>query len=77
MKMSPIAHAKLLNAVTEFDRKESKKKSYNRYALGMYCQAIQNCESDMADGCTLRQAITNNFLGRLCDRCLVAAGVTT
>lgn len=69
-------HFRLVHAVTEYDRKQSTKKSYNRYALGMYLQAVQSVESWLGEDSrhTLRQAIVRYFNGRLMDACLAAIG---
>lgn len=65
---------KILIALTEYDRKQSTKKGYNRFALGMYCQALQNTMAEIESGSTIRAALKHNFCGRLLDVCLKAAG---
>lgn len=73
----PIAvHAALVNAVTEFDRAQSTRQSYNRYALSMYLQACQSVESYMRETPAhgVRESILRYFVGRLQDRCLAAVG---
>ena len=72
--MDPAIHAKLFNAVTEFDRKQAKKLFYNRYALGHYCAALERVNEAMDAGASLREAILANFLGRLLSAVLKAAG---
>ena len=69
-------HSKLIAAVTEYDRKQFFFKSYNRYALSMYFQAVQSVESWVAESPrhTLRQGIIRYFSGRLIDVCLAAIG---
>lgn len=69
-KLSPASRLKMVNAVTAFDIKQSKKKGYNRYALALYFQAIDNITEDMANGVELRKAIERNFIGRLLDAVL-------
>lgn len=72
--MDDRTHAKLINAVTEYDRKQKARKGYNPYALAHYAAAIGNIRDDMKRGISLRQAILNNTLDRLCDTCLKAVG---
>lgn len=74
MNANKTSHIQLINAVTSYDRKQSTKTGYNRYALGMYLQAVQSVDSDIATGSTLRHAILHNFIGKLADICLVATG---
>jgi hypothetical protein len=66
---------KLLHAVTEYDRRESKKSSYNRYALPQYIARINEIDADIQNGADIRKAIVAGFSGRLADRCLKAAGL--
>lgn len=73
--MQPEVAAKLLHAVTEYDRRASKRKGYNRYALGHYCGALQGLRESMSGGMELRPAILKHFCGRLCDCLLKAVGL--
>ena len=73
-RVSANDHTKLLNAVTEYDRKQLGKKSYNPYALGHYAAALQNVRDDMESGKTLRQALLKNFNGRLLSVVLKSVG---
>lgn len=56
---------KLINAATEYDRKESKKKSYNRNALAIYLRMIDNVCQDIENGADVAEAIGRGFSGRL------------
>lgn len=67
-------HAKLVMAVTEYDRKESTKRHYNAYALGQYLGRIQEIDADIAAGANVRAAICAGFTGRLLAVCLKAIG---
>lgn len=67
-------HLKLVHAATEYDRKQSKKRGYNIYALAHYMGRIQDIEKDIAAGRPLRQALLAGFTGRLLDALLKAAG---
>jgi hypothetical protein len=60
--------------LTEYDRKQSRKRFYNRYALGQYFQALECAEAAVAGGATYRQALCTNFNGRLLDVCLRSIG---
>jgi len=73
--LSPSDRARIVNAFTEYDRKQKGKKGYNPYALSHYCRAIENVEEYLSEGYTLRQAIIKSYLGRLCDRILKELGL--
>ena len=62
----------LVNAIGTFDRKQSTKKGYNRFALPIMLQAVNNVEEDIKNGDELRRAIVSNFSGRLCAAILKA-----
>jgi hypothetical protein len=68
-------HDKLIHAVTEFDRKQSKKPHYNMYALGQYIGRVQEVTADIVAGANPREAITAAFSGRLLAVCLKAASL--
>lgn len=57
---------KLLNAVTEYDRKQSTKKCYNRYALAQYIAQIDNVIRLHQEGSALKWSIRKCYLDRLC-----------
>lgn len=67
-------HDKLLHALTEYDRQESKKKFYNMYALPQYLAALHRADQQLTDGKPVRAALVGQFTGRLLDRLLKAAG---
>lgn len=70
--IDPLTKARIVSAFTQFDRKASKRKGYNPYALAHYCKAGQNVERHVANGVPLRTAIIGCFCGRLCDAILKA-----
>jgi hypothetical protein len=70
-------HRSIINAVTEYDRKQSTKKGYNIYALAHYCLASQRADRYIRQGVDPRDAILNCFLGRLCDHVLKACKLQT
>jgi hypothetical protein len=61
---------KLLHAVTEYDRKQSTGKGYNRYALANYLAAVEDVTNAVNCGSTRRDALVSRFNGRLLDVCL-------
>ena len=58
---------KLINAVTAYDRRQSTRKGYNRFALGMYMGSVNRIVEEVNAGESLRVAATHNFCGRLLD----------
>jgi hypothetical protein len=68
---------RLTHAVTEYDRKESSKKHYNRFALGQYFERIADIRADLDRGAEVRAAIVAGFTGRLLDVCLKSVGEST
>lgn len=67
-------HHKLTHALTEYDRKQSTRKYYNRYALPQYFGALQSVTEAVDGGQSLRKALTDNFCGRLLDVLLKSVG---
>lgn len=68
-----VIRQRLIQVVTTYDRKESRKKHYNRFALGLYFQAVDRTLQDSVKY-GMRGAILKNFLGRLRDCVLVEFG---
>ncbi len=67
-------HARLLDAVTAYDRRAATTKAYNRFALAHYARGLTNVRRHVQDGATVRDAIITEFVGRLADRLLRAVG---
>jgi hypothetical protein len=65
-------HDTLIHTVTEDDRQQSTKKGDNRYALGIYFQAVEGVDERLSSGEDLREVLVSSFNGRLLDRCLKA-----
>lgn len=65
----------LIHAVTRYDEKESKKKSYNPHALGIYFERVDEVISDIEAGADVRAAVVAGFSGRLADACLRQLGL--
>lgn len=63
---------RLTHALTEYDRKQSKKRFYNPYALGQYLLRLDSVCEDIEQGAEPRQAILAAFNDRLLDVCLRA-----
>lgn len=74
--MNPETHAKLLNALTSYDRRQATRKGHNPYALSHYCAALTRARESVENGATVRQALLSNFNGRLLSAALKAAGET-
>ena len=60
-----LLHVKLVNAVTEYDRRQAKKKFYNIHALAMYIGKIQDIEENLNKGMTIENALKQSFCGQL------------
>ncbi len=73
--LSPQDKVRLFNAVTEFDRKASKRRGYNPHAIGHYARGLNNLAERVENGETLRAAIMREFIGRLCDVLLRAVSL--
>jgi hypothetical protein len=68
-------HEKLRSALITYDIQESKKRSYNLYALGHYMVALQSTTDFIAKGADVREVLCGHFSGRLLARLLKVAGV--
>jgi hypothetical protein len=55
----------LVSAVTDYDRKQSTKSSYNMYALPQYLERVSEIMDDIAAGADSRSAISAGFAGTL------------
>jgi hypothetical protein len=55
----------LVSAVTDYDRKQSTKSSYNMYALPQYLERVSEIMDDIAAGADPRSAISAGFTGTL------------
>ena len=65
---------KLVHTATEYDRTQETKKYYNPYALSQYFAATERVLEEVQKGVSVRQALLNNFQGRLLDSLLKAVG---
>lgn len=79
MNKTNIEYAKfvrieLIHAVTRYDRRQSKRPDYNRYALPQYLQRVKEVADDVERGANVRDAILAGFSGRLADVCLKFIG---
>ena len=59
--------ADLSRAVTAWDRRQSNRRGYNIYALGIYLQGVDRVVQAVQEGATARAAIARNFNDRLHD----------
>lgn len=76
--MSPAeVRARVVMALTEYDRKQQGKRGYNPYALAHYCRAAQDIEAsmkaDMADRGP-RHWVLMTLCGKVADVALKAIG---
>ncbi|HLZ39424.1 MAG TPA: hypothetical protein VKQ11_00585 [Candidatus Sulfotelmatobacter sp.] len=71
---SDVIHFRLAHAVTAYDMAASRRRGYNRYALGQYLQAVESVDEALRRGKPMREAIVAAFYGRLLDACLKAVG---
>lgn len=71
--------ARLLSALTNYDRKQAGKRGYNPYALPQYLARLDEVMADIGRGAEMRAALVAAFTGRLADACLraVSAAITT
>ena len=58
-------HHTLIHAATAYDRRQSKGKRYNHYALAQYFARIDEVEKDIAAGAEVRAALCAAFTGSL------------
>ena len=65
----------LIHAVTDYDKRQSRRSGYNRYALPQYCAAVNNIMADLDSGADLRAAVCAALLGRLLSRALRELGL--
>ena len=56
---------KLISAATEYDRKQSTKRSYNPYALSQYFAAIDEVILEVDRGVSVETALAHHFNDRL------------
>ncbi len=64
-------HARLAMAVTEYDRKQERRKGFNSYALPQYFAAIDDAEQRNG---SIREGLVYHFSGRILDAVLKAIG---
>ena len=71
---SQVLRGKLLTAIVAYDKRQSKRTHYNRYALSHYCDGLGRIMADIDAGATPRQAILASFTGTLASAALRAIG---
>lgn len=69
-------NTQLVHTLTEYDRKQSNKASYNRYALGQYMQRVHEVMADIKRGADPAAAIEAGFNGPIVGKLLKAANLT-
>ena len=73
--MNDVTRIKMVNALTDYDRKQSVKRGYNPYALGHYFEALEYIGKCVDSGHSLEDAIWDAFTGPLLTVALKAAGI--
>jgi hypothetical protein len=58
-------HAQLDHILTQWDIKQSTKRGYNPFALGIYLERAERLAKDVAQGATISDAIDEHFCDRL------------
>jgi exonuclease VII small subunit len=70
-------HFRLVNIVTEYDRRQSKRANYNRYALGHYMNSVHTIVAAVeTDGLPLERALKLGFCGSLLKHVAKKLGLT-
>lgn len=70
--MDAKTRAALIHALIVADRRQKS----NPYALAHYCSALQNVETLITEGVSLREALMTCYCGRLVNTLVKAAGLT-
>lgn len=65
--IDPRVRLAIVSALTEYDIRASKRKDYNRWALGHYFRALEDVDDQVARGIGLMDALERAFTGRLHD----------
>lgn len=60
----------LVNALTEYDRKQSTRRDYNPHALALYFQALDDAMEQYNHGATIESALRYSFNDRVLAACL-------
>lgn len=58
-------HSRLAHYLTQWDIKQSAKRGYNPYALGIYLERAERLAMDVASGSTVKDAIDVHFCDRI------------
>jgi len=59
--MDEKLHCRFVMALTEYDKKQSKKRGYNIYALAQYFERLKEVEADIANGTAVPDAVHAGF----------------
>jgi hypothetical protein len=58
-------HSRLDHYLTQWDIKQSTKRGYNPFALGIYLERAERVAADVANGSTVSDAIDVHFCDRI------------
>ena len=72
--IDPRVRLAIILALTQYDIRQSKRRDYNRYALGHYLGAMEDVDDQVARGIDLMDALERAFTGRLHD-CVAKAAL--
>ena len=70
--LTTIERHRLVHTLTQHDMRASRKKYYNPRALPLYLMALDRASNAINCGTTRREALVENFCGRLLDKMLKA-----
>lgn len=66
---------RLIHGLTAYDQRQSTKRGYNRYALGIYLGRVDDICADVERGADIASAIRRGFSGAVLRAACKAAGV--
>lgn len=67
--------AKLVNGLTTYDRRQSKKRGYNHHALAIYLQRVDEIVADVERGAPVNKALQRGFCGAVLKAACQAVGI--
>jgi len=70
--LTTLERHKLVHALTQYDIQQSRCKYYNVHALPLYLMALDRAVNAINCGTCRREALVENFCGRLLDKMLKA-----
>ena len=68
---------KLISALIAYDRRQASRAGYNRHAIALYLERLDDVMTDIKRGAPERDAIVAGFSGRVAQALLKAADCTS